>query len=266
MRRTSAATSLRFTGTALVTGASSGLGNHYAEFLARNGMDLILTARSADRLEANAEMLRARHGRTVTVLPADLADQEQRRGLVAEIADRGLAVEALINNAGFGTHGEFAELDNDRVVREIELNCVALTDLSRTFLPGMIERGSGFLVNVASTAAYQPIPTMAVYAATKSYVLSFTQALWSEVRGTGVRVTAICPGPTETEFFDNIGEPSAMANRRTPDQVIRTTFRALAKDRPNSVDGTLNRLTAAAAKVTPVKVALPLSQLFVRPS
>ncbi|MDO5500911.1 MAG: SDR family NAD(P)-dependent oxidoreductase, partial [Propionibacteriaceae bacterium] len=165
-------------GTALVTGASSGLGTHYAEFLARAGMDLVLVARSVDALHELAAGIEQRHGRTPVVLPTDLTDRAARGALLEELLARGIAVDVLMNNAGFGTKGDFATLDPDRVIREIELNCVALTHLARAMLPGMLERGHGAIINIASTAGFQPWPTMSVYGATKASVRSFSQALW----------------------------------------------------------------------------------------
>lgn len=252
------------TGSALVTGASSGLGIQYAEQLARAGMDLILVARSEDALNHVAQDIRAKHAREVTVLATDLTDREARAGLIADVESRGLTVDVLVNNAGFGTTGEFATIDSDRLLREIELNCAALTHLARTFLPGMLSRRYGAIINVASTAGFQPLPHMAVYAATKAYVRSLSQAMWSETRGTGVRVLSVCPGPTETQFFVNTGSPSMMTNRRTPEEVVQSTFRALNRDRPEVVDGSMNRVTAVASSLAPTRLVLPMTRMFTK--
>lgn len=252
-------------GTALITGASGGLGQAYAESLAREGLDLVLTARRADELEKLASTLRERHGHQVTVLPADLSDREARTRLADDIAGRGITIDVLINNAGFGTHGDFAEIDTDRVLREVEVNVAALTHMARLFLPAMRQRGHGLIVNIASTAAFQPIPSMAVYAATKSYVLSLSQALWSENLTTGVRVIAVCPGPTETEFFANTGEPDSMKLRRAPEQVVNSTFRAVNANQPQVVDGALNNVIARVSHAAPVKLKLPLARAFAKP-
>ena len=251
-------------GTALVTGASSGLGTHYAEFLARAGMDLVLVARRVSELEEVAETIKQRHGRQATVLPADLTDRAARAELTDQVTAQGITVDVLINNAGFGTKGEFAEIDPDRIVREVELNCVALTDLSRAYLPGMLDRRYGAIINIASTAGFQPIPGMSVYAATKAYVRSFSQALWSETRDTGVRVLSVCPGPTETEFMVAAGAPGMMPLRRTPEQVVQSTFRALNRNSPEAVDGPVNRITSFAANLVPTRLVLPVSRAYTK--
>lgn len=256
---------LSMSGTALVTGSSGGLGEHFADFCARNGMDLVLTARSADKLTANAERLRQRHGCEVTVIPADLTRAEERTRLVDELSERGIVVQTLINNAGFGSHGDFASADPDRMLDEVSLNVAAVTHLSRLLVPPMIAQGEGTIINIASTAAYQPIPSMAVYAATKSFVLSLSQALHSELKPKGVQVIAVCPGPTETEFFANTGEPTAMARRRTPEQVVQSTFRALSRGVPSVIDGPTNTLTARAAKLLPIQLVLPMARLYAKP-
>lgn len=251
-------------GTAVVTGASSGLGTHYAEFLARAGMDLVLVARRVAELEEVAATIAQRHGRQATVLPTDLTDRAARADLVDQIAAQGITVDVLINNAGFGTKSTFAQADPDRVMAEIELNCVALTDLTRAYLPGMLERNHGAIVNVASTAGFQPIPGLSVYAATKAYVRSFSQGLWSETRDTGVRVLSVCPGPTETEFMVAAGAPDMMPWRRTPEQVVQSTFRALNKNAPEVVDGPLNRGISLAAGLIPTRLMLPIARGYTK--
>ncbi|HIW30698.1 MAG TPA: SDR family oxidoreductase [Candidatus Luteococcus avicola] len=249
---------------ALITGASGGLGEAYARHLAAQGHDLVLVARSQDKLQALAGELSAAHSVQVRVHCEDLGVDGAGRALAAELQSQGVEVDVLVNNAGFGTMGEFSQLDPDRVHSEITLNCVTLTDLCSTFVPAMVRRGEGTIINVASTAAFQPIPTMAVYAATKSYVLSFSQALWAEVKAQGVKVVAICPGPTETSFFSNAGDDSAMTRRRTPEQVVASTFRALEQGRPSVVDGRLNAVQATVAKLSPTRISLPIAKLAVR--
>ena len=251
-------------GTALVTRASSGLDRHYADFLARAGLDVILVARLDEDLHELADVISQQYGRSATVLPTDLTDRPARQAMVEEVDSRGLRVDVLINNAGFGTQGEFATMDPDRIIREIELNCVALTDLTRHFLPGMLERRHGAVINVASTAGFQPWPTMSVYGASKSYVRSFSQALWWETRNTGVRVLSVCPGPTDTDWMANTGSPGMLPRRRTPEQVVQSTFRALNRDALEVIDGPMNRLTSFAASVVPTRVVLPIARLWAK--
>lgn len=245
---------------ALVTGASGGLGRAFCEHLARQGHDVTLTSRRVEEMEAIAADLRSRFGVQADVIGCDLSEENARTELLATLASRGVAVDVLVNNAGFGTIGEVATADLGRLNDEIGLNCAAVAHLCAALLPGMIERGQGSIVNVASTAAFQPIPTMAVYAATKAFVLSFTQALWQETRSTPVRVTAICPGPTDTAFFDVAGNDGVMTNRRTPEQVVQTTFDALQARRPSVVDGVINAVQARVAKVAPVRLSASLAR------
>lgn len=234
---------------AVITGASAGLGVAYAERLAGEGHGLVLAARREDRLQAVAEDLRKRHGVDVRVRAVDLSSEASRADFIAEI--RATPVHTLINNAGFGTVGDFAALDAQRVAQEVSLNVGALTELSHAVAGQMVERGRGAIINVASTAAFQPMPEMAVYAATKGYVLQFTVALWEELRHTGVRALAICPGPTETEFFGNAGNDGVLRSRRTTQQVIDTTFKALAAHEPFVVDGARSQLMALANRFAP---------------
>lgn len=242
---------------AVVTGASGGLGEAFARHLARQGSNVALVARSAEAMQAVAEDLERSNGVATRVLPVDLTDRAARSDLIAELS--AMPVHTLVNNAGFGTHGAFTTLGRDRLTREIELNAVALTDLTHALLPGMVDRDRGAIINVASTAAFQPIPEMATYAATKAYVLSFSNALWGELRGTGVRVVCICPGPTDTGFFEAIGNDAVMTNRRTPEQVITATFQALGRRQPYVVDGLLNKTLAQANRFAPTALALRIS-------
>lgn len=243
---------------AVITGASAGLGVAYADRLASEGANVWLAARSGDVLEDVAAGIRERHGVQTRVTAVDLSADATRRGFVEEVG--AAQISHLINNAGFGTMGDFVDADPARLGQEMQLNMVALTELTRAVLPGMKERGRGAVVNVASAAAFQPIPTMAVYAASKAYVLRFSVALRDELKGTGVRVLAICPGPTETAFFANAGNESAMSNRRTPQQVVDTTFEALKRNRPFVVDGATNATLAFANRLAPTWLAVSLAR------
>ncbi|MFF7636484.1 SDR family NAD(P)-dependent oxidoreductase [Kitasatospora sp. NPDC008050] len=252
--------------TALITGASSGIGAAFADALAARGAHLILVARREDRLTALADTLRARHGNDAHVLVADLGLPGAGAALLAETRRLGLDVDVLVNNAGFGSHGDVADTDPDRLTGQIQLNITALTDLTRAYLPDMVGRGRGAIVNVASAAAYQPVPHMAVYSATKAYVLSFTEALWAETRNTGVRVLALSPGATETEFFDIAGESARVGRQQTAAAVVARAMRAL--DRPSGpgsvVSGLPNIVTAATVGFLPRRLSLLVTERLAR--
>lgn len=248
--------------TALVTGASSGLGAEFAHQLAARGAGVVLVARRADRLAEVAAAIKDRHGVSAAVLPLDLAQPGAGEVLRAELTARGIAVDTLVNNAGFGTYGPFAAEDPATIAREVQLNVAALVDITRAFLPDLLSAGRGGLVNVASTAAYQPTPHMAVYGATKAFVLAFTEALAYEAKGSGLRVLALSPGPTRTEFFDVLGSRNAAVGRfETAEQVVSTALGALDRRAtpPSVVSGPLNRLTAAAARLLPRRLTLAVS-------
>ena len=238
-------------GTALITGASSGLGVEFARRFAGRGSDLVLVARRADRLEDLAAELRASTGVTVEVVPADLGVPGAASALYDEIARRGIRITSLVNNAGFGTHGPFDLAEPERMVQEIQLNVGTLVELSRLFMPQLLE-GRGALVTVASIAAYQPTPGMAVYGATKAFVLHFSEALWAEARGTGLRVLALSPGSTKTEFFDVLGGRLGSSGRQqTVEQVIDTAFRELDRSNgpPSVISGLSNHLAAVGTRL-----------------
>jgi uncharacterized protein len=249
--------------TALVTGASSGLGAEFARHLGRRGANLVLVARRADRLEdlagELAAELRGASSIQTTVIAADLAHPRPGAALAAELARAGIVVDTLVANAGFGTFGPFEREDPDRVADEIALNVSGLVDVIHSFYPGMKERGRGALVTVASTAAYQPVPNMAVYGATKAFVLSFTEALWYEARHSGLRVLAVSPGATATEFFDVAGNGEQFGVRRAPaSDVVGRAMRILDRRHgPGSfVSGAGNRVAAfASARLAPRRLA-----------
>jgi len=191
--------------TALVTGASSGIGRELAKLLAREGHDVVLVARRRDRLEELARELAARHGVSARAIAKDLEDPASPAEIFEELETEVISVDILVNDAGLGIYGQFSKTDLARQLAVIQVNLVALTNLTGLFLPGMVSRQKGKVVNVSSTAAFQPGPYMAVYYATKAYVLSFSEALAEELAGTGVSVTALCPGPTVTEFQEGAG-------------------------------------------------------------
>ncbi|WP_167102960.1 SDR family oxidoreductase [Mycobacterium sp. DL592] len=228
----------------LITGASAGLGAEYARAFAARGDDLVLVARRQDALEALAAELRAAHHVTVTVFARDLAVPGAGAELVSATEAAGITVDVLVNNAGFGTHGDVVDADPQRLADEIQLNCATLVDLTARYLPGMRSRGRGTIVNIASTAGFQPVPHMAVYGATKAFVLSFSEALWAEEKPHGIRVLAVCPGATDTEFFDIAGESAALGKKRSAHQVVERTIRELGGGKPSFVDGLSNAVTA----------------------
>jgi short-subunit dehydrogenase len=236
---------------ALVTGASSGIGEVFARQLAERGANVVLVARSQDKLETLAQALRDRSGVSIDVLACDLGEPGAGGALAARLAERGVAIDVLVNSAGFGLFGQLHEADPARISQQVQLNVTALTELTCALLPQMRARDYGAIVNVASTAAFQPLPYMAVYGATKAYVLSFTEALWAETRGTGVRVTALCPGATDTPFFDTASEHASIGARMAPEEVVDAAFRALERRRCSVTPGLRNRLLAGAPRLTP---------------
>lgn len=195
--------------TVLVTGASSGIGLELAKLFAAHGDDVVLVARREDRLKALADALSATHGIAASVVPGDLATPEGVKALAIEVGRKGHVVDVLVNNAGFGLLGEFAKLPFDRQMEMVQVNVAAPTALAGLYLPGMLARGRGGILNVASLAAFQAGPEMAVYYATKAYLLSLSEALFEETRQKGVTVTALCPGPSPTEFGQVAGAQDA---------------------------------------------------------
>ncbi|GAA4891171.1 SDR family oxidoreductase [Tessaracoccus lubricantis] len=234
----------------VVTGGSTGLGVAFAERLAAEGSDIWLAARSEDQMQEVAARLESQYGVATRISTVDLTHREARAAFIAEVT--AAKVGHLVNNAGFAQLGHFADSDPEGTSDMLELNIVALTEMVHAVLPGMLARGRGAIVNVASTAAFQPTPNMAAYAASKAYVLRLSVALWRELKHTGVRVIASCPGATATGFWANGGNDDMMRNRRSPEQVADVTFDALRKHRPFVVDGTLNRAMALATRAVPM--------------
>ncbi len=243
--------------TALITGASGGIGWELARVFARNGYRLILVARSAGKLAQLAGQIKADYGTEVHTFPHDLATACAARELCDEMGRQGLEVDVLVNNAGFATLGLFAETDPAQVLQLLQLNIVSLTHLTRLLLPGMIRRGSGHVLNVASIAGYFPGPLTATYNASKAYVVSFSLALSEELRGSGVGVTTLCPGPTRTGFEARAGLHGAKAFRdhvMDPRAVAETAYAAVIRRRPVAFPGWRNRLRMLPIKLLPWKV------------
>jgi short-subunit dehydrogenase len=239
----------------LITGASSGIGLELAKVCARHKENLVLVARSKSQLEQLAQELNKDFGVKVTVIPMDLSDPTSPQKLFDEVNERGLSINVIINNAGFGDHGAFAQADWRKQQDMIQLNIMALTHLTHLFLPKMISNNRGKILNVASTAAFQPGPLMAVYYATKAFVLSFSEALSEELKGTGVNVTALCPGPTTSGFQKtaNMGDVPIfkLLTPPTSKAVAEYGYSALNKGEVVAVHGPLNRLVVQSLRITP---------------
>ena len=233
--------------TALVTGASGGIGEELARLFAADGHDLVLVARSRDKLARLAGELTEKHGVAARVLAADLARADAPREIFDELQGANLRVDALVNNAGFGSYGPFAETDSKSELDMLQVNVAALTHLTKLFLPAMLGRRRGYVLNVASTAAFQPGPLMAVYYASKAYVLSFSEALANECEGTGVVVSALCPGPTETGFVAAAGMSESKLFDRgamTARDVAESGYRGLLAGKTVVIPGLRNNLLA----------------------
>jgi short-subunit dehydrogenase len=240
--------------TCLITGASSGIGADIARAMAGRGHGVTLVARRTDRLEELAGELRDRNRVRVEVVACDLGDAVARRRMCTEIEDRGLAVEVLVNNAGFGTGGRFDQLDAEREVEMVRLNVEAVVDLCGRYVPAMVQRGRGGVLNVASTAAFQPLPRQATYAASKAFVLSFTDALHEELSRSGVTATTLCPGPVKTEFWRTAGiEAEGLPDFvvSDPADVAEAGVKGLEKGRRVVVPGPLNRAGALGGQHAP---------------
>ena len=253
-------------GVALVTGASSGIGAALARRLARDGVPLVLTARRLDRLEALAGELEARHHVPVTVISNDLGRPESPAALVEELDRRGIEIEWLVNNAGFGTMGAFHHLPVERELEEIRVNVRAPVALSGLLLPAMVRRGRGIVMNVASVAAFGPMPYSATYAATKAFVLTFSEALIVELNGTGVRVVCVCPGYTRTEFQERAGVDTGMvpamawmSAETVADQAVRAAGKSGVL-----VNGVLNSAFTAGLRLAPRALVARLAAMGMR--
>jgi uncharacterized protein len=249
--------------TALVTGASAGIGDAIARELASRGHGVTLVARREERLRTLAGELSQRHGVRADAIAVDLGDPAARERLADQIAGLGLEVEILVNNAGFGGSGNVADSDPERLLAMLRVNCEALLDLQARYLPGMVRRGRGVVINIASTAAFQPIPGTATYAATKAFVLSLSEAVHQELKGTGVTLTAVCPGPVKTEFTRAAGIEHT--EDRLPDLFWMTSeaIATAAVDAAESgkrvvVPGLLNRAGALTGQHAPRMLALPI--------
>lgn len=253
---------MNYTGiTALVTGASSGLGSAFARELGRRGANVVAVGRDAARLEELAVTIGGEAGVKVHPIALDLGGPEAGRRLHEAVDERGLAPSLLINNAGLGTQGAFVNTDPARLREQVDVNVTALIDITRAFAPDLVARRPAAMVNVASLTGYMPLPGMAVYAASKAFVLSFTEALAYEMRNTGVTVVALSPGPTNTQFYRRSGSDDSGVRFETPEQVVATAFRALGARRPPAsvVSGRGNRFTSRVLRLLPRPTVLRLT-------
>jgi short-subunit dehydrogenase len=248
----------------LVTGASAGIGRELARQAAADGHDLVLVARRRERLEELGAELTGAHGGTAHVVPADLADPAAPAAIAAELADKGVEVDVLVNNAGFGSNGRFHELDLSWELKMVQVNIAAQVALTGHFLPGMVQRGRGRVLNIASTAAFQPGPKMATYYATKAFVLSWSQAVAVELQGTGVTLTVHCPGATLSEFTDvaGTGKTRLFTTQQAPSaaEVARHAWAATKRGERVAIHGFANKVGALGARMSPAGIAMSVAQ------
>lgn len=247
--------------TALITGASGGIGKAFAEELAAQNTNIVLVARSEEKLNQLAKYLQEQHKIQVEVVVADLTEPGATDSVFNAVTAKGLTIDTLINNAGFGDYGDFAKCDRERQVKMVQLNVLALVDLTHRFLPGMRERGCGNIINVSSLSAFQPIPYISVYSASKAFILNFSQALWAENRFSGVRVLVVCPGPVETNFFIEAKFPPALAAKTnkisTSEEVVHASLKALERgDSMVVVGGFTTHFISQLSRFVPRKMLL----------
>jgi len=252
--------------TCLVTGASSGIGEAFARELAGRGRGVTLTARRKERLVKLASELTDRYRVRAEVVTCDLSSAAARRRMIKTIADRGLEVEVLVNNAGFGSAGRFQDLDGESEVQMVRTNVEAVVDLCVAYVPQMVARRRGAVLNVASVAAYQPVPRQSTYAATKAFVLSFSEGLHADLRGTGVTSTALCPGPTRTEFGDAAGIPDELMRipglSYSAEEMAAAGVQAMERGRRAVIPGATNVAGAVGGRLMPRALLLPLLDRF----
>ncbi len=249
--------------TALITGASSGIGREFAQQLAAQTTNLVLIARSSDVLQQMATELQERYAIQVSVIVQDLTAPDAGTLVYKAVQAQGLTIDLLVNNAGFGDYGAFVQRSRQKQLDMIQLNITALVDLTHQFLPAMVQRRSGAVINVSSIAAFQPLPYLSVYAATKAFVLSFSEALWAETQPHGVKVIALCPGPTESNFMEVAEFPTAINGKTQPlvpaDQVVQAALEALESNQTNVVTGGwANQLVVNASRFLPRELLVSL--------
>lgn len=251
---------------ALVTGASAGIGKALAAELASGGTNLVLTARRRDRLQELAAQLRSKHKINTEIVEADLAQPSAPNEIFQFTKEKGIAVDLLVNNAGFGQYGELSSVDPQRLLDMVQVNCAAVLHLTRLFLPEMIARRRGDVLIVSSTAAFQAVPYISTYAATKVFDLFLAEGLAEEMRPHGVRICALCPGTTESEFHDAAGHPARVRRRgETAEKVARTGLRALAAGKSYVISGFANYLGAHSQRAAPRGLVTRIAAKMFRP-
>jgi short-subunit dehydrogenase len=240
--------------TALITGASSGIGEAFAHALAARGMHLILVARTESRLRELGQKLAHTYGVRAEVIPADLSQEHEASAIVHEVQARNLVVDMLINNAGFGSYGHFTDIDPQRYHAQVMVNVMSVVDLTRAILPAMVARHEGAIINMASISAFASIPYMAVYPASKSFVLSFSETLAAEYRDDGIRVMALCPGEVKTNFTQVSGNPAAPGPTMTPEAVVAFALQNLERGRSFVIPGAFNNMMSIIWRLMPRRV------------
>jgi uncharacterized protein len=251
--------------TALITGASGGLGATFAQELAARGMNTILVARSADKLQALATELTAKYQQRNDVIALDLVPAGAAATLANKVAEMDLQVDLLVNNAGFATYGNFELIELQRDRDQVLLNIATLVDLTHTFIPQMLERKSGSIINLSSVVGFQPVPYMTVYAASKAFVLSFSEGLWAEYGDRGIRVIALCPGATATSFHEVAGQP--VPDRiSTPQEVVKAGLKALERQQSYVIPGWMNFfLSGIVPRLLPRKMTVLVAKGMMKP-
>ena len=250
---------------ALVTGASAGIGVALAEELARGGTNLVLTARRKDRLDTLAQRLASNYKVQTTVFPADLADPTAPGKVFAFTRDKGIEIDLLVNNAGFGKYGEFPAVDKERLLEMVQVNCAAMVHLTHLFLQGMVSRRRGDILILASTASFQAVPYISTYAATKAFDLLFAEGLAEEMKPYGIRVCALCPGSTESEFHAVSGQQKFRGRAETAKKVAQTGLKALAAGKSYVISGLGNYLGAQGERLVPRRFVTRTAARLFRP-
>ncbi|WP_228409672.1 SDR family NAD(P)-dependent oxidoreductase [Radiobacillus deserti] len=235
------------------------MGEVFAHELAKKGCNLVLIARSKDKLDCLSSKLELKYRIKAISLPMDLTDSNASKLIWSEVKTRGIDIDILVNNAGAGTLESFSQINPSRILNEIQLNITSLTELTRLFLDPMIKKENGIIINVASMTAFQPTPYMAVYGASKSYVLSFTQALWAENRGKGIRILALCPGETKSSFHTSSGSDHLKGNRMEPIEVVKAAFRGIEKGNSYQIAGKSNYIMSLFSRLLPRKMVLNIA-------